>query len=647
MTALAVSAEVARLLAPLLAQFAPPPERTVSEWADAERVLPETSAEPGRWRTARVPYLKAVMDAVTDPAVEIIAFAKSAQVGGSEVLLNALGYHVAQDPCPMLLVEPTIDMAEAFSKDRLAKTVAATPALAARIREGRGPDAESTLRHKVFPGGFLALAGANSAASLAQRAVRFLGCDDLDRFPVELENEGDPVDLAIKRTTTFWNRKILLVSTPTLKGARIDGWYERSDQRKYFVPCPRCGRMDWLAFSDPRHIHVVFEGRDPETAPASARLECPAPALGGCGRAIAEHERTAMGAAGEWRPTGTSRQRGLVGFHVWAAYSPWVSLGEIVAQFLTARGRGRESLQVFVNTVLGEAFEDQTQRAEPQGLLARREDYGPGVDVPAFVACLTAGVDTQDDGFWVLVLGWGPGEEVGVIDWRWIPGDPKHPETRAGLLEALTRRYRHARGMALPIHAAAIDSGGHRTDEVYAFVLAHQHLRCYAVIGRGKLSGKPIIAAEAPARAGRPVALSTVNVDDAKARIMSDLGVRAPGPGYWHLPAGVETIDEAFVAQLTAEQLVTRRTKAGVAYQEWVQIRPDNHALDDACYALAALRKLRPNLADMAERIRAAAQAAPVQTSAPPDPPDSPPPETSPRPSSGRRVMPSAYLASA
>jgi phage terminase large subunit GpA-like protein len=624
--------------------FAPPPDLTVSEWADAERVLPETSAEPGRWRTARVPWTRGIMDALNDPAVETVVLMGSAQIAKTEVLLNVLGYSIAHDPAPALLVQPTITMAEAFSKDRLAKMIRDTPALVGLVREGRVKGATSTVTHKLFPGGYLALAGANSPASLAQRPVRLLVADDVDRFPPVVSEEGDPLELAIKRTTTFWNRKIFVVSTPTLKGGRIDTWYQRSDQRRFLVPCPGCGRRDALAWHDPSRLRVVFDERDP----ATARLECPAPAWGGCGRRIEDHERLAMIAQGAWSATTPTQEPGLVGFHVWEAYSPWVSLPELVAKFLAARARGRESLRVFVNTSLGEGWEDQTQRIEPQGLLARREDYGtlggvgPGetdrpVEVPARACCLTAGVDTQDDRFEVLVLAWGPGEESWVVDWHRVPGDPKRPETKAALLEALTRRYQHAGGAALSIHAACLDSGGHRTDDVYDFVLAHQHLRLYATIGRSGLSGKPLVGAPTPKRYGRtprPVPLYTVNVDDGKAAVLSSLRLAAPGPGHLHLPAHLETIDESFVAQLTAEQLVTRHTRAGIAYQVWVQIRPENHALDCAVLARAALRLFRPNLLKWARDLGAYV---------PPTDAGAAPPPAEPRPLE-RRVARSAYL---
>jgi phage terminase large subunit GpA-like protein len=627
------------ILRTALARLAPPPLLTVSQWADAERILPETSAEPGRWRTSRAPYLRGVMDAVSDPTVETIAFKKSAQIGGSEALINVLAYHAVYDPGPSLLVQPTIDMAETFSKDRLARAIEVTPALAARIHEGRGPASESTLRHKVFPGGFLALAGANSAPSLAQRAVRLLMCDDLDRFPVELENEGDPVDLAIKRTTTFWNRKVVLVSTPTIKGARIDTWYERSDRRRWFVPCPRCGNWDYLTWFNPDHMSIIFERRDPETA----HLVCRA-----CGSRVEEHERLPMVAGGEWRPTAASQDSGLIGFHAWEVLSPWSSLREIVAKGLAARERGRQAIRVWVNTTLGEGFEDDVQRVEPQGLLARREDYGPGVEVPAGVACLTAGVDTQDNGFWVLVVGWGANEEKWVIDWRWIAGDPKHAETKAALVQALGRKYRHALGVDLVIIQTCLDSAGHRTDEVYAVVQANEHRAFHpvATIGRAGLRGTPILGPRSPKRPERPVELQTVNVDGAKDTMLDDLRKDTPGAGYVHLPDQRDMIDQAFVAQLTSEhKLVQKHKKTGLVREEWIKLRDANHAWDAAVLAFAAYRRANPNISQNLEIIREAAArnaAAAGDGSALPASIPNPPPRP---PVLERRVGRSTYLA--
>lgn len=625
--------------------WTPPPELTVSAWADAERILPETSAAPGRWRTEAAPWTRGIMDAFTEPGVETVCVMGSAQIAKSESVLNILGYAIAHDPSPMLLVAPSIEMAEAFSKDRLAPMLLDTPALRTLVQEGRrGPGAESSVKHKVFPGGYLALAGANSPASLAQRPVRLLVADDVDRFPASVGEEGDPLELAIKRTTTFWNRKVYVVSTPTIAGGRIDTWFARSDQRRFLVPCPACGRRDWITWNDRTHLRVEFDERDP----ATARLACPAPDDGGCGAAIPDASRAAMVTAGTWTPTAGAQEPGLIGFHVWEAYSPWVSLEELVAKFLAARARGRESLRVFVNTSLGQPWEDRTQRVEPHGLLARREAYEG--EVPRAAACLTAGVDTQDDRFEVCVMAWGPGEERWVVDWRRIPGDPRRPETRAALAEALfTRRYHHALGMLLPIHASCIDSGGHRTDDVYDFVLAHEAKRVYATIGRAGLSGKPLVSAPSPKRSGRnprPVALYTVNVDDAKASVMASLALDTPGPGYLHLPAHVDTVDEAFVAQLTAEQRVTRHHKAGYAYQVWVQVRAENHALDGAVLALAALRLLRPNLRQMAEALGGYATRVGEEATAAAPRPTPPTPPTPPAPSPpARRVGRSQYLA--
>jgi phage terminase large subunit GpA-like protein len=639
-----MSSTLDALVSQTYAAFAPPPLLSVSAWADLERVLPDTSAEPGRWHTSRTPYLAGIMDAVLEPAARHIVVMKAHQLGGSEALNNVVGYHIAHDPCGILLALPTIELAEDYAKNNLEPMIASTHALAARVPSGRGPGAESTLRLKRFTAGFLALAGANSATSFRRRAVRLFIGDDVDGWGPPLRDEGDQVELGMNRTTTFWNGRTILVSTPTIRGGRMDAWYQRSDQRRYFVPCPQCARMDYWTWNTQGHIRVVYDEHDP----ATARLECPAPEQGGCGAVIDNAARGKLLARGEWRATATAKEAGLVGFHVWAAYSPWVSLQALVARWLSTQGRGREALRVFVNTMLGEPFEEQTYRVEPGSLLGRRQSYGEGIEAPERVGCLVAGVDTQDDRFEVLVLGFGPGEEKWVLDWHTVPGDPKLPETKASLREVLDRKYHHALGVDLPIHAVMIDSGGHRTDEVYQFVLAHQHRRIAAIIGRSGLRGKPIVSTGAAKRWGdhpRPVPLYTVNTDDAKTTLLSSLGYLEPipgagAPGVWHFPLEV---DERFFAQLTAEQLETHHDrKTGIAIQYWVQIR-DNHALDCAVYAYAAFRWLNPNVSQMLARIREAAgqraAAATAVASGAPAPPDPPRP-----PASIRRAARSGYL---
>jgi len=572
--------------------LAPPPDLTVSQWADEYRVLsPEASAEPGRWDTARAPYQREIMDAILDSTIETIVVMSSAQIGKSEMLLNMLGYTIDVDPAPVLLVQPTLEMAEAFSKDRIDPMLRDSPVLRDKIRDAKR-DASNTIRHKTFPGGHITLAGSNSPASLASRPIRLLLGDEIDRWDVS--SEGDPLALAEKRTTTFWNRKHLLVSTPTIKGiSRIEAKYAESDQRRCYVACPHCATRHVLAW---KHVH--WTNHDP----ATAHLVCPE-----CGGVIDESGRQEMLSDPEWRASAPFT--GTAGFHVWEAYSPWRRLADIVADFLEAK-KAPDTLQVFVNTSLGESWEDQQgEQQEPGALLARREPYKAAV--PDGACCLTMGVDVQDDRLEALVIGWGPGEESWVIDAHVFPGDPQRPEPWQGLDLLLARSYTHETGALLPIAATCIDTAGHRTQHVYDYVAKRQHQRVHAIIGRDG-SDRPIISAPAQKRSGRDirkVALFTVGTDTCKGLIYSRLKVTEHGPGYVHFPlphqVGQEFragVDEEFFAQLTAERLITK-FKSGVPVRSWIRTRPRNEALDMTVYAIAALRLLRPNLAEMAERL--------------------------------------------
>lgn len=584
---------------------APPPEYTVSEWADAERFLPETSGARGaRWRTSAVPYLRGVMDAVHESGVSTVALKKCSQVGGSEALHNIVGYHIQHAPCPMLFVHPTAGVAEEWSKDRLADMIRSTPALREVVREGRQPrgshQAESTLALKVFPGGYLALGGANTPNTFARRSVRLAIGDDVDRFPSEVGEEGDPTDLLKNRTESYVDALHLFVSTPTLKGGRIDTLYERSDQRKFFVECPQCGRWDYFTWQDEKHFRVVFDDRDPETA----RIECPSDEYGGCGAHLDEADRRAMVQDGEWRPTAAAKESGLVGFHLPAMLSTIGArtLQGLVERWLSAREKGRDSLRVFVNTQLAEGWEDRGTKMEPTLLATRREDYGHDVEVPMAAAALTCGVDVQADRFELQVHAWGLGAERWLVDYRVIPGDPKQPETRAALLEALERKYRHASGHLLPIHATCIDSGW-ATDEIYDFVLAYQVRRIFATKGLAGKGGNTIVLKPSEVRYGkraRPVRLYPINVDDAKSDIMTALTLPTRGPGYLHFPVHLETVNDEYFAQLCAEHRETRHNRGGVAtHQVWVQDRERNEALDTAVLCLAAYKLLNPNIRQM------------------------------------------------
>jgi phage terminase large subunit GpA-like protein len=608
-----------RMLRQVRAEWAPPPSLTVSEFADREIVVTTGPLAGTHWQTSFAPYQRGILDAVHEPGVETVVVMGSSQWGKTACAVSVVAYHIAHDPCPILVVQPTVDpMAKDFARNRLNTVIEASPALKSRVAKARSRNASNATLSKTFRGGSISIAGANSAASLAARSVRLLVLDEVDRYKTELPGEGNTIALAIKRTLAYRRRRrILILSSPTLVGAPIHAWFTRGDQRRYYVPCPACEHMHALQWAN-----VRWDGDDPTTA----RLVCPA-----CRHEFGDAERVAILGRGEWRPEHPERrERSIVSFHMWEAYSPLSSLAEIVESFLAARAAqkagDRSVMHTWINTTLGEAREpDDGEGVEPHALLLRRESYGAEIDLPAGAVCPTMGVDVQDDRLEALVVGFGVGEESWLVDRQTIPGDTSRAEPWRGLAELLDREYRHATGARLPIHATCIDSAGHRTDLVYDFVARYAARRVYATIGRdGK---RPIVSSPSPKRWGRDpreVPLYTIGVDTAKALWVSRFKVTEKGPGYVHLPH-IDWADEELAAQLTSERLVTRWHK-GAPETFWRKTRPRNEMLDCAVLALAALRLYNPNLAYMRSRLEeherqarevAASQARPASRPAP------------------------------
>lgn len=626
-----------RLEASTWPTLAPPPRQTVSEWADANRMLsPEASAEPGRWRTSRVPYLRAVMDTLQDPTISTVCFWKGSQLGGTECLLNILGYALACDPGPALVIEPTLEMAASFSRDRLDTMIRDTRILSARVGRPRTRDASNTILRKGAAGAVITIAGANSPASLASRPIRLVLADEVDKWDATIGEEGDPLTLAIRRTTSFRRRKIFVVSTPTVAGAsRIESWWDLSDRREYFTPCPRCHEPFVI-----RWEHLRWTDRDPSTA----HLVCPS-----CSGRIDDTERPAMIAAGEWQATAPST--GIAGFRAWEVLAPWRSLRDIVLSFLTAKG-SVEALRVWRNTCVAELWEPAGEQTEPAALLARREEFE--AECPAGVCAITAGVDTQDDRLEALVVGWGPGLECWILDRQTFMGDPDSPDPWRDLDALLLRRWQRPDGVSLPVHATAIDSGGHRTQAVYGYVMHRQGIprRVRAVKGASRTLGFLLSAGRTvrPASGAGTVTLHEVDAAQGKSVVYSRLRITEPGPEFVHLPVA-PWCDEEFAAQLGAERLETRRNKWGVPVKLWVQTRERNEALDCLVYATAALHLIPGMPAALAAWAR---RLAPVSTDQPaggaptgPTPPPAGPsgPRTSPRPARPRRSWRSSYLA--
>lgn len=517
------------------------------------------------------------MDACSDPAIETVVVMSSAQVGKTTFIKAVIGFHVDQDPAPILLLNPTIEMSETFSKDRLAPMVRDTPCLRGKIADPRSRDSGNTILHKRFAGGHITMAGANSPASLASRPIRIVLCDEVDRYPPSAGTEGDPVNLSFKRTATFWNRKRVLTSTPTIKGAsRIEIAFEQSDQRRYHVPCPWCRGYQTL-----RWANVKW----PEGKPRDAYYLCEH-----CGSEITDADKVRALREGEWRAE--AEFNGTAGFHLNELYSPWRKFGEVAEDFLAAKRGGPETLKTWVNTSLGESWEeDQGERPDWVQLRARAEPYAV-LSIPRGGLFVTAGVDVQNDRLAVAVKAWGRGEESWLVYWGELFGDPSQPGgVWAQLDELLTRGYEHAGGVLLHITGASVDSG-HHTQHVYDYC-RKRGPRVVAIKGMGQ-SGRPVVSRPAPqdvhyqgAVIKDGVKLWPVGVDTAKRQIYHRLKIKEPGSGYMHFPIGIE---DEYYQQLTAEKLVTRYAH-GVPYTEFVQARERNEAIDCEVYAYhAAIR---------------------------------------------------------
>jgi phage terminase large subunit GpA-like protein len=555
---------------------------TVSEWADKHRRLSsKASAEPGPWRTSRTPYLMEPMNCLSSTsAVQRVVMMFAAQTGKTEAGANWLGYVIDHAPGPMLMVQPTVDMAKRLSKQRLESLINDTPVLAAKIAPARSRDSGNTMFSKEFPGGMMILTGANSATGLRSTPCRYIFCDEIDAFPSDVDGEGDPVSLAEKRATTFARRKVLLTSTPTVKDfSRIEAEYERSDQRRFYVPCPCCNVMQWLKWPQ-----LKWENNEPSTA----AYECEV-----CHERFAEIHKAAMLRRGEWRATAPSNGK-TAGFHLSGLYSPlgWLSWAEMVDDFLRAK-TDAPMLKSFVNTRLAETWEeDFASKVSADGLLERCEHYEAAM-VPEGGLALTVGVDVQDNRLAISVWAWGREEEGWLLDHQEIYGDPSRQELWKQLDEVVLREWPHAVGRPMRPDVVAIDSGGHFTAEVYQYARERGRQGVVAIKGQSQ-RGKPPIGKGSKVDVNyqgrtlkRGALVYPVGGDTVKTTLFGRLKHNEQGAGFLHFHMG--TTGEYF-EQLTAEKQVLRYNRGGFPTREWVK-KPSarNEALDCLVYAYAGL----------------------------------------------------------
>lgn len=562
----------------------PLPRLKPSEWAEQYRVLSsEASAEPGKWKNSRTPYLRQIMDDFSPYSpVQTVVIMKGSQVGLTEAGFNVIGFMIDTSPRSIMYLMPTDTTAKRNSTIRFDPMVKASESLSAKVRTNAAKDKSNSMQQKSFPGGVLFFAGANSPSQLRSLPLAAVFLDELDAMPNDVGGEGDPVALAEARTRTFPNRKVAIISTPTKEGAsKIAREYENTDQRMFFVPCVECGFMQVLDFDN-----LKWTNRN------DVKYECQ-----GCGHMIPERNKPRMLKLGEWRSTKPENTNPIrVGYHINALYSPygWFSWGDIVEKYEKINGDPTQQ-QVFDNTILGIVYTEKGDKPEWEKLYNRRENY-PTYRPPKPVCLLTAGVDVQKDRLEIEIVGWCPDLQSYSIDYRVLMGDTSvigAGSPWAELSKIVNEQFEREDGRILSISKMAIDSG-FNTSEVYQFCIGQDANKVVAVKGRESLN----MAVSSPRPVnfsvkGKPIkfnALWGVGTSFLKSEIYGKLNMNLNDDGgfpawYCHFPTAY---DAHYFKMLTAEQQQRRFVK-GFAVYEWVKTFTRNEALDCRVYARAAL----------------------------------------------------------
>ena len=582
-----------------MALFLPPKKQTVSEWADENRILStDYSAEPGRWKTDRAPYQREIMDCFTQPGIWEIVIMASAQVGKSEIELNMMGCAIANDPGPILYIQPTESMAEDYSKRRIAPMLAACPALRDKVFKAKGRDAANTITMKTFPGGSLAIIGANSPAELASRPVRYIFMDETDRFPASAGTEGDPQELAERRTETFrHNRKIVKTSTPTIKGrSKIETDYLNGTQEEWHTECPHCHSYNFIQFVD---IHFEKEAYKNERGAEdyhvkSVTWRCPT-----CKRDIGEFEAKRQPA--KWISKNPKAiNNGIRSFRLNAFMSPWSDWKDIVWKFLKAH-KDPEKLKTFYNTILGETWEIHSNNGLEEALYKRREHYN--AEVPDGVLVLTMGMDTQDNRLEYEVVGWDRDGQSWGISRGIIPGRADAPGVWDEVDALLDRQWKLKNGMKMRILATFIDSGGHFTQDIYKQCARRATRRIWPIkgeAGEGKEYCRPMKRSGGKADSVRFI----IGVDQGKEGIMYEAGNDTPGPNYMHFPIDYRAgYDMEFFRGLISERMEIHR-RGGKSTIAWEKVYARNEPLDCRNYARAAYRYFNWHFDDLERTLR-------------------------------------------
>lgn len=592
-------------LAKILSGMKPPEDLTVSQWADKNRRLTsESSAEVGKWRTSRTPYMFDILDSFTDPLIEHIVVVAASQVGKSETINNMVGYCIDQDPGPILLIQPTIDDVKRYSEMRIAPMIRETRCLKRKVADPKSRDAANTKRQKSFPGGVLVMTGSNVAHDLSSMPIRYVFGDERDRWATSAGSEGDPWELAVARTRTFYNKKMVEVSTPTVKGASaIENSYNLGTMERWKTQCPHCGEYVELTFDNIRFEYDAAENGDKKIFHISEIFYvCPE-----CGGISDEHTMKSQPA--KWVATvpEARKHHKTRSFWLTAWVSPWATWESIILQFLQA-GTDSAKLQVVYNTQFGELWEERGDMASEDDVMARREVYE--AEVPDGVLLLTCGVDTQDDRLEYEVVGHRRYGETWGIKKGVILGRPDTEEVWERLDEVLSHKYKFKSGVSLQISLTFIDEGGHFTQEVRQHCLARQYDHVFATKG----ANRPDIPYTAPPKKQKIVVngkvigqvwVYEIGVNAGKQKIVDNLRVQSPGANYCHFPLR-DDYGKQFFKQLMSEHLAyVPKLKHPWQWQK-IPGHERNEAFDIRNYNLAACEILSPDWDAIEQKLRTA-----------------------------------------
>lgn len=567
----------------------PTPATTVSEWADKNRFLDsKASSEPGKYLTSRTPYLKEIMDSLSsnDPT-QIIVCKKGSQIGATELATNWMGYVIDINPGPFLAVYPTENLTKRVSKFRFTPMVKSCKSLSSKVAEKKRSDLTNSIYEKEFIGGILYYTWSNSPSGLKSVPVKYIFFDEIDEYPQEVADQGDVIAVALARTRTFPDSKIFLASTPTTKGlSLIEDAFEKSDKRYFEIPCPGCNKYQALKFE---YLKCERDKENNKVIEESVHYLCKY-----CSYKIKNYEKKDFLQKGIWKATAKSE---IKGYHVSSLYSPvgWYSWEDILKDYFKAY-KNPLLLKVFVNTVLGEEWEEKGESPDHEKLYERRELYETTPEgeliVPNNVLFITAGVDVQKDRFEIEVRGWGRGKRSWSLEYIVISANTDQIENYSKLRSVLDKQYLHESGVRLPITTMAIDTG-YNTQVVYNFCRKFPSTRVMAVKG---VSGQSTILSIPKAvdvyhdgrRSRRSLKLWSVGVSVIKQELYGWLKLEIESgeipEGYIFFPY----YEEEYFRQLTSEYLVKIRDKRGRTSYQWKKHRERNEGLDVAVYNRAA-----------------------------------------------------------